>query len=446
LQPISLIGFLVAPKWRQKSEMKLTKRTIDALAPREKDYIEWDAELKGFGVRIMPSGTKTFIIEYRPGSGGRSVNKQKWRLGRYGELAPEQARNIARVHLARIRLGHDPQAERARERAALTVAVLIDAFLESHVGTKRKPKTRVDYGIVLDKLRTAHGNMKAAALKTAQVETLHRSMAATPYQANKLLDAVSSLYTWAERNGHLPEGHPNPARRVVRYREEGRERFLTNEELARLGDALREGETAGLPYDIDESKPKAKHAPKEENRRVVLDPFAAAAIRLLMLTGGRLREILHARWTDVDFQRGLLNLRDSKVGRRPIILNAPALEILASLPRIEGNPHIIPGAKEGEPRYDLRKPWAAVTKAAGLDGLRVHDLRHSHASIGAGAGLSLPIIGKLLGHTQAATTQRYAHLAADPVREASERIGNVISAAFSGRKPDAPALLRRVPK
>src|SRR6202007_3358523 len=160
---------------------------------------------------------------------------------------------------------------------------------------------------------------------------------------------------------------------------------------------------------------------RQEYRRTVLDPFAVAAIRLLILTDARLREILDAQWQHVDFERGILFLPHRKRGRKPVYLNAPALEVLSGLPRIEGNPHIIAGLKDGAPRADLKKPWAGVTKASGLDGLRIHDLRHSFASIGAGASLGLPIIGKLLGHTQAATTPRYAHLDADPMRPAVQQ-------------------------
>jgi integrase len=164
----------------------------------------------------------------------------------------------------------------------------------------------------------------------------------------------------------------------------------------------------------------------------VLDPFAIAAIRLLILTGARLREILDAQWQQVDFERGILFLPDSKTGRKPIYLSAPAIQVLASLPRLEVNPHIIAGLKDGAPRADLKKPWAAITKAAGLEGVRLHDLRHSFASVGAGASLGLPIIGKLLGHTQAGTTHRYAHLDADPMRRAAETIGATIAAAMGG--------------
>jgi integrase len=165
----------------------------------------------------------------------------------------------------------------------------------------------------------------------------------------------------------------------------------------------------------------------------VLDPFAVAAIRLLILTGARLREILHAKWEQVDFQRGVIHVPDSKTGKKPIYLSAAALELLSCLPRVQGNPHVTPGENTGAPRVDLKKPWAAIIKAAKLDGVRIHDLRHSFASVGAGASLGLPIIGKLLGHSQAATTHRYSHLDADPLRRAADTIGATILAAMDGQ-------------
>jgi len=409
---------------------KLTKRTVDALKPREKAYVAYDSELHGFGVRVLPSGHKSFIVEYRPHGGGRGVATRRLTLGALGALTPDEARRAAQEALARIRLGDDPQAEKARERDSLMVGELIDAFLEGHASSKLKAKTAKHYRVALERLRAAHGSLKAHALTRSHLAALHISQADTPFAANRSLATISKCFSWGAQYGLLPEGHNNPAKGIRRYREHRRERFLTSEELSRLGDALREGETAGLPYEVDKTKPKAKHAPKANNRRTVLDSFAIAAIRLLILTGARLREILDAQWQHVDFERGILFLPDSKTGRKPVYLSAAALTILAGLPRLEGNPYIIAGMKDGAPRADLKKPWAAVTKAASLGGVRIHDLRHSFASIGAGASLGLPIIGKLLGHTQAATTHRYAHLDADPVRRAAEAIGATIAAAM----------------
>jgi integrase len=410
---------------------KITKRTVDALKPRDKLYVAFDADVKGFGCRVMPSGVKSYVLEYRPGAGGRGTATKRLTLGRHGAMTAEQARGAALDALARIRLGDDPQAKKAHQRASLTVSGLIDVFIAEHVG-KCKPQTAESHKIALRRLRGAHGNIKAEALTRDQVAALHSKFKDTPSAANRFLAVISKCFAWGSGRGLLPEGHTNPARGIARYKEHSRERFLTSEELARLGDALRQGETIGLPYAIDESRPKAKHAPKEDNRRAMLDPFAVAAIRLLILTGARLREILHMRWDHIDFERGVIFLPDSKTGKKPIYLSAPSLAILSALPRIEGNPFVIPGGKPGQPRADLKRPWAAVTKAAGLEGLRLHDLRHSFASIGAGASLGLPIIGKLLGHTQAATTHRYAHLDADPMRRAAETIGATIAAAMGG--------------
>jgi integrase len=239
----------------------------------------------------------------------------------------------------------------------------------------------------------------------------------------------------------VPAGF-NPCRGIETFPEEGRERYLTSEELNRIGDAIREAETTGLPYDVDDEKPTAKHAPKPAMRRTVMGPFAPAAIRLLIFTGARLREILHLKWEEVDFERGLLLLPKSKTGKKTIMLNGPALEVLRSVPRT--GKFVIAGALAGEdgekPRADLKKPWRAIARRAGLEGVRIHDLRHTHASVGAGAGLGLPIIGKLLGHTQASTTQRYAHLDTDPLRRASDHIANHLARALGepGASPSTP--------
>jgi integrase len=239
------------------------------------------------------------------------------------------------------------------------------------------------------------------------------------------------MYAFAGRAGVVPEG-VNPARRIEQFKEPRRERFLTGAELQQLGSAIREAETKGIPWDVDERKPRAKHLPKTKNRFTKIGSFAAAAIRLLLFTGCRLREILHLKWEQVDLERGLLFLAELQDRRKTVILNAPALAVLTGLNRLGS--YVVPGDDPEKPRADLKRPWEAVARRAGLDGVRLHDLRRTYASFGAGGGLGLPIIGKLLGHTQASTTQRYAHLDADPLRRTSEAIGNRIAAALNGKR------------
>ncbi len=381
---------------------KLTKRTVDAAAPEAERYILWDSALKGFGLRIEPSGTKTFLVRYRAAGRKRFVA-----VGRLGQLTPEQARGLVQETLADVRRGRDPADERRRERAAVSVADLAAQFLDEHVRVKRKASTAIHYRSLIDcYLLPKHGARKAHDFARADLARLHLSLQDRPYQANRLLAVVASMYSFGERHGVIPEGH-NPAMRIERFPEARRERFLSTEELARLGEAFRQFENDGR------------------------FGTGIAALRLLLFTGARLREILHLRWEHVDFERGLLLLPDSKTGRKTITLNAPSLAVLQSLDRI--GPFVIAGANPDIPRADLKKPWTAATEAASLPGLRIHDLRHSFASIGAGAGLGLPIVGKLLGHTQAATTQRYAHLDADPVRRAADAIGATIAAALDSR-------------
>jgi len=410
---------------------RITKRAVDALeCPSGKDRVFlWDDALAGFGVGAFPTGKKVYVAQYRQNGRSRRVA-----IGEHGRLTPDEARSQAKTILGAVETGADPIERRREARAVRTFQQVADDFMRLHVAGKRKTRTGEEYERLLRlHILPAIGSRRVLDLRRTDVARFHGAMLATPRAANHALALVSAIWNWAARRDEVAAAD-NPARGIERYPEQGRERFLTGEELARLGAALAEGETIGLPYPVDETKPKAKHAPKPENRRVRLDPFAVAAIRLLILTGARLREILDARWSQVDLERGVIFLADSKTGRKPVYLSAAAQALLASMPRIEGNPHVIAGAKDGAPRADLKKPWAAVCRAAGLEGLRLHDLRHSFASVGAGASLGLPIIGKLLGHSQPATTARYAHLDADPLRRAVDTIGATIAAAMEGKK------------
>src|SRR5271166_4309219 len=257
-------GDTVATKEATMPVLNLTKRSVDALTPGAKAFIAFDAQLHGFGVRVMPSGIKTFILEYRPNGGGRGVSKRRLKLGRFGPLTVDGAREKARSAHARVELGVDPAAEKAEQRSAVTVGGLIDAFTAEHVETKCKGGTAEAHKAALKKLRSAFGGLKAESLTRSQLAALHTKMRSQPYAANRFLAVVSKAFNWAGQRGLVPETH-NPASRIERYHETQRERFLNTAEVARLGEALRDAESVGLPWTVDQTKPNAKHAPKESN-------------------------------------------------------------------------------------------------------------------------------------------------------------------------------------
>jgi integrase len=412
------------------AKIRISKRTVDALRARPTPYVAYDTELTGFGVRVMPSGSKSWIIEYRPGSGGRGVRSVRLSLGSTTLLTPDEARRLARDRLADARRGEDPGAKRSRERDTPTLTVVAAAYLRDVAATRSEGTANLYRHYLSSLVLPEMGSRKITSLSRRDILTLHRSVGEDRRPtANRMLAVLSALFTFAAKQGLAPEGF-NPAKGIDKFREEGRERFLTSEELQRLGAALREAETVGLPWTVDDTRATAKHAPKVDKRREKYPPQVTGAIRLLLFTGCRLREILHLRWQDIDFERGLIFLPKSKTGRKTVVLNAPALAVLSGLPR--AGSYVIAGTDPDKPRHDLKKPWDAMTRAAQLPGVRIHDLRHSFASVGASGGMGLPIVGKLLGHSQASTTAKYAHLDADPLRRASERIGNTIAAALDG--------------
>jgi integrase len=407
---------------------RITKRTIDALKPTTREFTRWDDAVAGFGIRVRPSGAKSFVVVYRAGP-GRGARVRRFTIGNVGKITPDSARARAKAILGAVAMGDDPADRKATERDVPTVAELADRFLADHVRVKRKASTEERYRDILHRIvKPELGATKADKLTRMQLTRLHSSLARTPVQANRMLAVVGSMYAFGSRIGLLAEG-VNPARRIDKFKESRRERFLTADELKRLGKAIRRAETTGVPWIVDHLNQNTKHVPKTR-RFTPIAPSTAAALRLLLFTGCRVGEILQLRWDYVDVGRGCLFLPDSKTGRKTIVLNAPALSVLNALERI--GPYVIPGEDPQQPRTDLKRPWAAVTRAAGLTGVRLHDLRHTYASFGAGSGLGLPIIGRLLGHSQAATTARYAHLDNDPLRRASEAIAGSIAAALDG--------------
>jgi len=415
---------------------KLTKAAIAALAPRAKTYIEYDTVVPKLGVRVTPAGARSWTYEFRPG-GGRRAAVRRMTLAPADDLSPEKARRQAKRLAGMVALGGDPAAERHQQRTAATIEELADRFMREEISTKRKPRTAELYEHYFENhIIPRLGSKRASDVTRADLERLHRAIGETAEPtANRVVTLVSGLYTWAGRLDKLLEGI-NPAKGITHFRELSKERFLTTAELGRLAETLAAAETVGLPFEIDATSPNAKHNRKPENRRIIVSPFATNAIRLLLFTGCRLREILHLRWEDVDLERGLFTLHDSKTGRRDILLNAPALTVLDELSRIRLGEFVIAGDRAGtadeKPRADLAKPWRQVVNHAELAGVTLHTLRHTHAATGVGVGFGLPVIGALLGHRQASTTAKYAHVGDTVARRASDAIGAQLAAAMGG--------------
>lgn len=416
--------------------MKFTDSNVAAVRPADRDQWLKDEEVPSFYLRVRPKGGKTYVVKYKRHGVSQTVT-----IGRVEHWSAAKARAEAKQLLAAVDRREDPAADRAARRAALSLHAVAALWLgfdpldeqgKPEKSGKRKASTQDGYARslrlhVIPKV----GTFPLDDINTAAVGRIAKALSDRPSQRNKTLRVLSSLFTWAMKNGHCKKGHnPAAATEIERVVEEGKERFLTSDEMVRLGAAIRQAETIGLPVE----RRTDKRAPKAE-QRVVIDRFAAAAIRLLLLTGCRLREILNLEWSRVDFERGVITLAEAKRGRRPVILNAPALLILNELPRI--GRFVIASTLEDRPRADIKRAWQRVREAAGLSDVRGHDLRHTAGAVSAGAGFGLQITGALLGHKSVQATQRYAHLADDPLRRASERMGSEIASRLGLVREDA---------
>ncbi len=393
---------------------KLTQKAVKAARPRlGRDVTTWDSTLRGFGLRVWPSGLKVFVIQYRNPQG----RLRRLTVGELGRLTLDEARHEARLLLGEVEKGGDPLQNRQKIRQGETVEQLAGFYLESHVQVKCKPSTIKEFGrLIRKRIVPALGRRKVAELSRADAAKLHHSMRNIPTEANRTLALLKAILNMAERWGLRPQSS-NPCKYIEKYPESRRERFLTAEEVGRLGDALAEAE-----------------ATRSEMPGLVL------AVRLLALTGMRRSEVLGLRWAYVDVQRFCFFLPDSKTGRKTVPVGPPVLELLARAPRFPGNPFVCPGFNSGGPVVGIDKSWRRLTKRAGLEGVRIHDLRHSWASFGAAAGLGLYVVGKVLGHSSPATTARYAHLADDPLRVAASRVSNEIASALNRRPPSGEVI------
>ncbi len=393
---------------------RITKRSVDAVASGAKDVFLWDTEVSGFGFKRTPKGTGVYFLEYN-----RGKIKRRATIGKHGDpWTPETARLEALRLRGAVAGGGDPAGERARLRAIPTVRDFSQRYLAEHAEPKKKASSVYVDRLLLERhILPVLGSHRLDEVDRSEVARLHadigRRKLATASKAaqvaeaggvptkpraqggqvvaNRVLALLSTMFGLAERWGVLPDGS-NPCRHVERFRERGRERLLSGDELEALGTTLREVEESG-------EEPSA----------------AIEAIRLLLFTGCRKSEVLTLRWEYVDLERACLRLPDSKTGRKTVPLNTPAGDILARLPHLAGNPYCFPSDRRaGQPFVGLPHIWERIRSKAGLPDVRLHDLRHAFASVGVIGGESLPVIGAILGHRSPATTNRYAHLTVDP--------------------------------
>jgi integrase len=380
----------------QANKKRITVNVVKSLKPGE---TVWDISPVGLAARCQRSA-KVYCLKYR------FKGRQRWlTIGKHGSpWTPDTARTEAERLLGMVAVGDDPAVHRDAERKAPTMKEALERFLSDHIKKKRKAGTAAEYARLLDKIILPNlGRHRVKDVVTADITHLHLRLSKTPYQANRCIALLSKFFNWTELEVLRPQ-FSNPCRHVEKFKEAKRERMLSPEELGRLGDAL-----AAF-----------------SNR----SPYTVAAIKLLVFTGARLNEILTLRWDSVDMEQGEIRLADSKTGAKTIHVPPPALAVLEELPKVHGNPYVIVGQKTGRHLVNLAKPWRAIRGTAGLDDVRIHDLRHAFASVAVSSGMSLPIIGKILGHSQPQTTARYAHLAADPVKAAAARVADTIAAAM----------------
>jgi integrase len=375
--------------------MRLTDQVIKRLPlPDCSNRIVFDDAVKGFGIRLNATGARVFVLAYRRKSDGQ---QRRYTIGAFGAWNTTQAREEAKNLKREVDGGGDPAGQREDSRAAPTMADLAERFIADYLPRKR-PSTQRVYGqqIAAD-IVPAFGTMKVAAVTHADVDGWHRRMRVRPTHANRTLAVLSKMFSLAVRWGWRPD---NPCKGVERFGEEKRTRYLSGAELDRLTVALDK-----LP-----------------------DQSAADAVRLLLLTGARRGELLAAKWANIDLEAGVWNKPGATTKTKTlhsVPLSKPACRLLAEMRERTDSDWLFP-ARGGGHRSHINAAWIGLRKAAKLPGVRLHDLRHTYATILASSGLSLPVIGKLLGHTTPIMTLRYSHLTDDPLRQATERVGSII--------------------
>jgi integrase len=386
--------------------MRLTKATVEQLEPREKKWVAWDDKVAGLGVCVYPAGNKSWVLDYRT----KERTQRRQTLGRADVVHPDTARQMAREVLVQVAKGSDPMQQLRIKLAEPTIADLEAAFTPEHTRTVKKTTQNGNASLWSSQLLPRLGKKRILEIDRADIADFLAELQGTPYVANRCVRLLSKAYSMAALR-HKAWGWPpverNPCQRAKLHPEEKRQRYLTPEELERLLASLDAWPATEIEWRF------------------------ANAIRLLLLTGCRRGEILTATWAMVDEKNGLLRLSDSKTGAKDVHLPAEALPVLQELRRRTNGDLVIAGDVDGRPISGHKKMWARLLAHAQIKAFRIHDIRHSFASFGIKAKLSLPEIGGLLGHKSAQTTQRYAHLMDDVGKAASAA---VMAAMFTPAK------------
>jgi integrase len=380
---------------------KLTKRNIDKIQPPargEKDFVVWDDDVPGFGLRVKPTGVKSFVIQYRNAAG----QSRRMTIGRHGVITADQARKNAKAQFCLVAAGKDPAKSKRDLREAPTMKELTDDYMERHsrpnkrAGSIKNDQSMIDQ-IIIPKL----GTKKVADINRRDIETLHKSLAKTPYRANRVRALLSNMFSIA---GAWEWRADNPVVGIQKYQEQKRDRWLSHEELKQL-------------FKVLDTHP---------NQR------AANIVRLLLHTGARKSEVMGLTWDQIDLDRGVWTkpahtTKQKKTEHIPLSETTKELLSLLWKNTPDGERYVFPGDAPGKPVQDIKKFWRELTTIAKIEGTRIHDLRHTYASHLVSAGVPLYQVGKLLGHTQSQTTERYAHLADDPLRIAANTFPNEFS-------------------
>ncbi len=383
---------------------KLTKKLVESSLPREKDYVVWDDEIKGFGCRILPSGHKTYVFHYT----SPTTRKYSYlKIGVHGNYTVDLARDKAKKWCAAIAQDVDPKEHKKAKQVAAQQSVLFEdfwkVFTEKYIKETHKPSTmNRDASRIKKYILPFFGKKSMATIEQRDIIAFKDSMGPIKGNCSKCLRLLSCAFNQAELWDYIPR-NSNPCKGVPKYPDRKMNRFLSDVELERLNQVLAERtETNTAPYTI-------------------------AAFRLLMYTGCRLGEVLSLKWDDINLKENFIHLKDSKVGERGIPLNESAKNVLLGLQTQADNPYVFCGDKKGTHLVTLQKAWERIRQKAGIPDVRIHDLRHSFASFALKKGVSLYGVSKLLGHKNIATTTRYAHLELEELK----KLTNLVDQAFS---------------